>query len=147
MSERIGVHIVFSQDPARLPSFERLAAQADKFFGATLELVERSASRLAVKVVAKDQAYESVLCLDAREISREDLIAAREAEAHGRAAGMGDLAARCKFVWELGGAAADPRAMLTFCAVCASVGLGPVMPPDRSTLFGVRGAIERRDRA
>ena len=37
-------------------------------------------------------------------------------------------------------------AYLTLSAICASVALGPVLPPDHGTLFGVRGAIERRDR-
>ena len=38
-------------------------------------------------------------------------------------------------------------ARLTLAGICASVALGPVLPPDGSTLFGVRGAIERRDKA
>ena len=36
----------------------------------------------------------------------------------------------------------DP-ALLNLCAILASVALGPVLTPDESALFGVRGAMER----
>ena len=83
-----------------------------------------------------------------RQVQKEDLSNARDAEARGRAGGMGALAERCQSVWEVrdvAGAEADPAALLTLCAICASVALGPILPTDHATLFGVRGAIERRD--
>jgi hypothetical protein len=144
------MYLVFSQDQSRLPDVDRLAAQAAKFFGSQLELVERTGSRVRVKLVSSRPAFAEELTIDAREVTREDLSNARDAEAKGRAAGMGTLAERCKVAWEVRPGSAqrqDPAALLTLCAVCASVALGPIMPPDHSTLFGVRGAIERRDAA
>ena len=142
------MHLVFSQDPKRLPDVERLAAQAAKFFGSKLELVERTGSLLRVKLASSRPPFADELTIEARDVTREDLSNARDAEARGRAAGMGALAERCKVIWEVR-AASDPEptpvALLTLCAVCASVALGPILPPDHSTLFGVRGAIERRD--
>lgn len=142
------MYLVFSQDPGRLPDVGRLSAQAAKFFGSRLELVETIGSRVRVRLVSSRPAFAEELTIDARDVTREDLSNARDAEARGRAAGMGALAERCKVAWEVrSGSIAEPNptALLTLCAVCASVALGPVLPPDHSTLFGVRGAIERRD--
>ena len=142
------MHLVFSQDPKRLPDVERLAAQAAKFFGSRLELVERTGSLLRVRLASSRPPFEDELTIEARDVTHEDLSNARDAEARGRAAGMGALAERCKFIWEVrasNGPERAPIALLTLCAVCASVALGPILPPDHSTLFGVRGAIERRD--
>jgi hypothetical protein len=142
------MHLVFSQDPNRVPDVERLATQAAKFFGSKLELVERAGALLRVKIASSRPPFAGELTIEARDVTREDLANARDAEARGRAAGMGALAERCKIIWEVRVAAEPepaPIALLTLCAVCASVALGPILPPDHSTLFGVRGAIERRD--
>jgi len=142
------MHLVFSQDPKRLPDVQRLAAQAAKFFDSKLELVERTGSLLRVKLASSRPPFADELTIAARDVTHEDLANARDAEARCRAAGMGVLAERCKVIWEVR-ATSDPEptpvALLTLCAVCASVALGPILPPDHSTLFGVRGAIERRD--
>jgi hypothetical protein len=142
------MYLVFSQAPGRFPDFEKLAAQATKFFDSKLELVERSGTCLRVRLTALRPPLVGELTIGARNVQKEDLSNARDAEARGRAGGMGALAERCKSVWEVrdvGGAEADLTALLTLCAICASVALGPVLPADHATLFGVRGAIERRD--
>ena len=72
---------------------------------------------------------------------------ARDAEARGRAAGMSLLADRCPTIWDVEPSAEDNElARLHLCAILASVALGPVLPDDGSTLFGVRGAMERVQR-
>jgi hypothetical protein len=150
MVQFLAVYLVFSQDQRLLPDWERLAAHAEKFFGAKVELVERTATRAKLKLTSSRPPFASELTIDGRAVTRDDLSYARDAEVRGRAAGMGALAERCKVVWELrdsGSVDAHPAAILTLCAACASVALGPILPPDHSTLFGVRGAIERRDRA
>jgi len=81
-----------------------------------------------------------------RDVARDDLSDAREAEARGQAAGMASLAERCARVWEISpaeNANASDAACVALAGICASVALGPVLPPDRSTLFGVRGARQR----
>lgn len=93
--------------------------------------------------------------------SAEDQAAAERAEQSGKAWGMSQLSARCPWLWELSVAADSPSPAaavaaeaptqdplerplsLLLCALLAGVALGPVMPPARDTLFGVRGARER----
>ena len=79
-----------------------------------------------------------------RKPTRDDLHAVREAEARGNAAGMGVVAELCTWVWQVTfDESAGAPALYTALAALASVALGPVLPPDRSTLFAVRGARER----
>jgi hypothetical protein len=142
-------YLVFSQDNGDLPDVERLAGHASRFFGAKLENLGAQGSTLRVRLSSLRPSFDAELTLRAREVTRSDLEDAREAEARGRAAGMGALAERCGRVWELDRGGEDEPgeiAYLTLAAICASVALGPVLPPDHATLFGVRGAIERRER-
>ncbi len=86
--------------------------------------------------------------IEARERTAEDLFAAEAAEARGRAGGMSLLAARCPVIWSIfpendGTGSAE----LQLSALLASVALGPVLPTDESTLYGVRGAMERAEAA
>jgi hypothetical protein len=91
-----------------------------------------------------DGARPQRLCVAARGTLPEDLAAAERAEVAGRAAGMAALAARCKTLWEVEPVGdVDAATLHAFCALLASVALGPVMPPDESTLYGVRGAMQR----
>jgi hypothetical protein len=83
-------------------------------------------------------------------VTPDDLEEAKRAEARGQAAGMSALAERCAYVLEIGpvegNVAEQPpedSAALALAGVTASVVLGPILPPDHSTLFGVRGAMER----
>jgi hypothetical protein len=79
-----------------------------------------------------------------RAATAEDQAAARRAEERGRSAGMSALAERCRFVWVISPLSEAPEAaVLNLCAVLASAALGPVLPPDESALFGVRGGMER----
>jgi hypothetical protein len=77
-----------------------------------------------------------------------DRAAAEVAETRGKAGGMASLAARCAVVWtithesEISGSAE-----LQLSALLASIALGPVLPEDESTLYGVRGAMERAEKA
>jgi glycine/D-amino acid oxidase-like deaminating enzyme len=82
-----------------------------------------------------------------RAATPDDHRAARDAEERGRAGGMGLLAARCQSVWEVTPEGDESEAAtLNLCAIAAAVALGPTLPPDASTLFGVRGAMERLER-
>lgn len=61
-------------------------------------------------------------------------------------AGMDSLIARASRLWQAGAEVApgeDPRAPLAVAALLAAMLLGPVLPPDRSVVFGVKGARER----
>jgi hypothetical protein len=105
---------------------------------------------MVLRLVCSRPPLRAQFRLTTRPTTRDDLFAAREAEARGRAAGMATLAEKCGQIWTIEATAesgAIDAAYLTFAAICASIALGPVLPPDGATLFGVRGAIERRDKA
>ncbi|MGE0321562.1 MAG: hypothetical protein AB7S68_04625 [Polyangiaceae bacterium] len=96
-------------------------------------------ARLSADVRYADQAAR--FALQQRANHEAVLGLARDAEARGRAFGMAQLAQRCPWVWELSSdGTLESRLTWLFCAALAAWGLGPVLPPDRSTLFGVRGA-------
>ncbi len=82
-----------------------------------------------------------------RPATRDDRADAEMAEARGQATGMALLAARCTWVWQVEPEGDVPaQALLDLCGLLASVALGPVMPPEHDTLYGVRGARERADK-
>jgi hypothetical protein len=116
-----------------------LLATAKKWYPVSIEvLADQDAANVRVKAGA------STFGISARPTTEADLELARTAEERGRAAGMAGLAARCKTLWEITAESGATEAdTLRLCAVIASTGLGPVLPPDASTLFGVRGAMER----
>ena len=137
---------MFSQaTEAQVPA-ERIAAQAERYFDVRVESDPDGASTdgVTLRVTLPSGSETDQFRITSRAVLPADLRAAQEAESRGRAAGMADLAARCTRVWEVAAETnASEAATLTLCAVLASTALGPVLPDDRSTLFGVRGAMER----
>ncbi|HEY3595330.1 MAG TPA: hypothetical protein VGL13_15695 [Polyangiaceae bacterium] len=144
------MYLVFSQDRRTLPDTELLAYHAARFFGAKVEVLEKGDADLRLRLTSSRPVFEYELAIRVRDVARGDLSDARDAESRGAVAGMAALAERCPKVWEIGPAPGSPEpsdaAYLTLAGVCASVALGPVLPPDRQTLFGVRGAMERREK-
>ncbi len=136
------IHRVFTQTPAAgtdLAAFER---NAERYFGASLR--SQGADKL---LLTSRRGVEGSFTLRQRPRSPEDMELARDAEARGRAAGMAALAERCPNVWLIEPDPGTPEtATLLACAIVASAALGPVLPPDASSLYGVRGAMERRER-
>ena len=60
---------------------------------------------------------------------------------------MSALAKRCHSLWEIQTLSEDAElATLNLCGILASVALGPVLPDDGATLYGVRGSMERVER-
>jgi hypothetical protein len=60
---------------------------------------------------------------------------------------MAQLAARCVALWVITPTGeVTGSAELQLSALLASVALGPVLPSDVSTLYGVRGAMERAEK-
>jgi len=147
---------VFSQQPDLLAALPQLLAHARRFFAAEIHVLAASSPDRADLAVAEvTLALESArypghgtFRVEARRPTEADQAAAQAAELRGRAGGMAQLAARCGAVWEL---AADGdvtgSAELQLSALLASVALGPVLPTDESTLYGVRGAMERAEKA
>ena len=121
---------------------------ADDAFQATLLVLAKKADSIGKHESIGSWLYKVAyrIALRARDVAQDDLSDAREAEARGQAAGMASLAERCARVWEIAPAEdanASDAACVALAGICASVALGPVLPPDRSTLFGVRGAMQR----
>ena len=148
-------HVVFAQVEGAAVPVEAIAGQIAAQLGARMTTLPAAVARasaarvlepvLRVEVVAG--AERGAFVLGARPVTSEDVECARQAEQRGRAAGMGALASRCRTVWTIEGEAGAPEwILLELCALLAFAGLGPVLPPDGSTLLGVRSARERAAR-
>lgn len=147
---------VFSQQPDLVAALPQLLAHARRFFAAELEVLSASPpnraspERASVTLRLSCARYhgEGTFVVTARPNQAADRAAAEVAEQRGKAGGMAGLAARCVAVWEVTTEGeVSGTAELQLSALLASVGLGPVMPLDQSTLYGVRGAMERAEKA
>lgn len=147
---------VFSQEPDLIAALPKLMAHARRFFAAELEVVAASAQErpdvmrafVSLRFQSARLAGTGSFRVESRAALPDDRFAAEAAEARGRAGGMALLAARCPALWSIiPEGEATGSAELQLSALLASVALGPVLPEDESTLYGVRGAMERAERA
>ena len=141
---------VFTQTEAGRLLPVQWVQHATRFYAAELEILESDAEplnalRMRVRITARSGSAATA-SIARRKTEASDQAAAERAERAGRAAGMSLLAARCEWLWELECEPSDSESCFLLCAVLAAVALGPVLPNDESTLFGVRGAVERADR-
>lgn len=148
--ERVRVFAQRDQLTLDLPALLRTARS---YFDATLDIQKRSDpaadGRDSVEVLlrSEEHGYEGLLAIRTRWTSEHDCADARDAERRGQAAGMASLAERCPTIWDVEPVGADSElARLNLCGILAAVALGPVLPDDGSTLYGVRGAMERVER-
>lgn len=140
------IHRVFTQTPAPDTDLAAFGQSAERYFAASLRALPAPDAATKLELSSR-RGVEGSFLLRRRPREPDDLELARSAEVRGRAAGMALLAERCPNVWLVEPDAGTPEAAtLLLCAILASVALGPVLPPDASTLFGVRGAMERRER-
>ena len=140
---------VFAQRTELSIDLPELLRATRRYFDSTLEVLSQSeqGERVKVRLVSEKHGYEGTFEIEARAIGPGDLAEARAAETLGRAAGMADLAERCRVLWEVRPLGEEsPLASLNLCGILASVALGPVLPDDGATLYGVRGSMERVDR-
>ena len=149
---------VFTQRADLTIDLAELVRAAHRYFEATVEVASRNVEsrseastrpgdRVEILIRSEQHGYEGRLSIQSRRTSPHDLEDAREAEQRGRAAGMAALAERCPTLWEVESVGEDNElARLNLCGILASVALGPVLPDDGATLYGVRGAMERVDR-
>jgi hypothetical protein len=147
---------VFSQQPDLVAALPQLLAHARRFFAAELEVLSSSpperpdlaSAHITLRLESARYPGSGTFRIEARRPNEADQAAARSAELRGKAGGMAQLAARCAALWlvtcegEITGSAE-----LQLSALLASVALGPVLPEDESTLYGVRGAMERAEKA
>jgi hypothetical protein len=145
----VAATLVFAQAEGALIPFAALAGQARAHFSASVNVLDAGVAEPAsggrLEVVASGE--RGIFRLGARAITPGDVALARDAERRGHAAGMGDLAARCRSVWSVEAESGAPEwLLLELCALLAFAALGPVLPPDGSTLLGVRSARERAAR-
>ena len=147
---------VFSQEPDLIGALPKLMAHARRFFAAEIEVLSASPPERAelaeafvrLRFASARYPASGSFRIDSRATVADDRFAAEAAEARGQAGGMALLAARCPVLWgiTLEGEARG-TAELQLSALLASVALGPVLPADESTLYGVRGAMERAEKA
>ncbi len=141
-------YLVFAQLEEPVVPVDTLRAQARAHFDAEISRIEDgSATGGALRIAISSPLGTAELAIEARAATEDDRARALAAEARGHAAGMAALAARCPTVFVV-----RPRPhvqesqVLELCAVLALVGLGPILPPDGSTLLGVRSARHRAGR-
>jgi hypothetical protein len=138
---------VFSQQPDLRACLPKLLQHARRFFAAELEVL---ADQPELRLHFESARYpgSGTFRISARPSTPDDQFAAEAAEARGRAGGMSLLAARCPAVWVVTAESdVTGSAELQLTALLASVALGPVLPADEETLYGVRGAMERAEKA
>lgn len=147
---------IFSQQPDLVLALPKILAHAGRFFAAELDVLSASPpgraeielSSVVLRFSAARYPAAGTFRIESRPTSDDDRFAAEAAEARGRAGGMSLLAARCPVVWTLTSQGdVTGSAELQLSALLASVALGPVLPEDESTLYGVRGAMERAEKA
>lgn len=147
---------VFSQQPDLVAALPQLLAHAHRFFAAELDVLSASSAErpelasalVSLRIESARYPGDGTFRIESRGTTDEDRAAAERAEARGRAGGMAQLAARCAVVWVVTrDGEVTGSAELQLSALLASVALGPVMPEDESTLYGVRGAMERAEKA
>jgi hypothetical protein len=147
---------VFSQQPDLVAALPQLLAHARRFFAAEVEVLSASSAerpeplRADVTLRLDSARYpgHGTFRIQSQAPTPTDLADAEAAETRGRAGGMAQLAARCQALWVVTAEGeVSGSAELQVSALLASVALGPVLPADGSTLYGVRGAMERAERA
>ncbi|MET0795666.1 MAG: hypothetical protein ABW061_29380 [Polyangiaceae bacterium] len=144
---------VFAQRAELTMDLPELLRATRRYFDATLEVLARveatgnAGERVEVELRSLEHGYSGQFSIRSRSTSEHDRADARDAEQRGRAAGMSSLAERCPTIWEIEPLAEDSElARLNLCGILASVALGPVLPDDGATLYGVRGSMERVER-
>ncbi len=139
---------VFAQRDNPALDLPELLNATRRFFDAAIDVQSRSETGEQVELLLRCEkhGYEGRFLVSGRHVTERDLVDARAAEQRGRAAGMSSLAERCRTIWEVKSIGSDSElARLNLCGILACVGLGPVLPDDGSTLYGVRGSMERVD--
>jgi hypothetical protein len=150
---------VFAQSPPGRLDPAALVRAATTHFAADLTVLAYAEGGESLLLELTSRRYDDAVRFEvtSRAANEDDRAAARRAEQRGNSAGMAELSERCPAVWTVTrvGASddvkrtepADPAllhaALLNLCGILASVALGPVLPPDESALFGVRGAMTR----
>lgn len=146
---------VFSQQPDLVAALPKLLQHARRFFAAELDVLSASApdrpeplnAQVSIQLASARYPGQGRFAISSRPATDDDRFAAEAAEARGSAGGMALLAARCPAVWVVTAEGeVTGSAELQLSALLASVALGPVLPEDESTLYGVRGAMERAER-
>lgn len=145
---------VFSQQADLVAALPKLLAHARRFFAAEIEVLSASPpsrpdpalAEVRLRLSAARYPGSGTFSIRARPSVDDDRFAAEAAEVRGNAVNMSLLAAQCASVWSV-----EPEpdvtgvAELQLTALLASVALGPVLPADGSTLYGVRGAMQRAE--
>jgi hypothetical protein len=147
---------VFSQQTDLVAALPQLLAHARRFFAAEVDVLscspperpEPSLAHVTLRLESARYPGSGTFHIEARRPTEADQAAAQAAEVRGKAGGMAQLAARCAALWVITSEGEiTGSAELQLSALLASVALGPVLPADESTLYGVRGAMERAEKA
>ncbi len=135
---------VFAPDPIARVESARWTHQAKTFLDADVTVVgEQSGSLPDIAALELDVAPSTRVTIRTFPIAEgaELLAVAERAVRAIGGAGFDALLARARRIWQVPiDVDGDPRAPLVVAALLASVLLGPIVPPDEETIFGVKGA-------
>jgi hypothetical protein len=147
---------IFSQQGDLVAALPKVLQHARRFFAAEIEVLsaspvaraDTSVAEVRLRLSSARYPGSGTFRIDSRGRTDDDVFAAEAAEARGNATNMSLLAAQCRAVWSITAEAdVTGSAELQLSGLLASVALGPVLPADESTLYGVRGAMERAEKA
>ena len=156
-------YTLFSADPSARIDVAQLAHKARTFFATALEIdpvkaypdarvPEADAVHIEIKPLGKSSASPTRVFVVTWPLTREPSFRAlgdAAAQAIG-GAGMDALVARTKRIWQVSAESpigSDTLAPLRVAAILAAVLLAPIVPPEGNTIYGVKGARERLERA
>jgi len=142
---------VYSPEAAPIVDSARFRHQAATFLDARVELIDGAGGTLPDMAtieleVGPPAGTMTRVAVRTFPISAapELVSAAERAVAAIGGAGFDALIARARRIWQVGReVSGDARAPLVVAALLASVLLGPIVPPDEETIFGVKGARMR----
>jgi len=144
---------IFAQREQLALDLPELLKTARRYFDATLDVQSKTEiapdgrEQVEILLHSEKHGYQGRLSIRTRRTSEHDRTDARAAEQRGQAAGMAALAERCPTIWDVEPVGEDSQlARLNLCGILAAIALGPVLPDDGATLYGVRGAMERVER-
>jgi hypothetical protein len=148
--------VVFAQARSGRLDLAKICANARNYFRLELDILREEPPRSGgadpevsrTEIALRGPSAHVRFVVLARPATADDLERARRAEAISASGGMSLLAERCDYIWALEvPPEVDEANMHMLCALLASVALGPVLPADGLSLYGVRGARERALRA
>jgi len=142
------IYLVFCSLPQAQIDEPLVLSHGEKYFSASLSVVSQRTQKSGKKATQElriayktRKGFEAAYTLISRPVTPADRKKIREAETNGQVPGLGRLAHDCPWVWQVeDGLEEIQPETIQFCALLATVALGPIVPPHLDTVLSVRTA-------